>query len=87
MGKRPATFGGNVYDAGLLLQNAIPTALKSGQPGTAEFRSALREALEHTTELAGTQGVYNMTPDDHSGFDDRGRELIRVENNDWTLLK
>lgn len=86
-GETPATFGGNVYDAGLLLQNAIPTALESGKPGTPEFRSALRDALENTSEMAGTQGVYNMTPEDHSGFDERGRELIQVENNSWTLLK
>ncbi|PPC76691.1 branched-chain amino acid ABC transporter substrate-binding protein [Pokkaliibacter plantistimulans] len=85
-GENPATFGGNVYDAGLLLANAIPTALKSGQPGTAEFRSALRDALEQTHELAGTQGVYNITPADHSGFDERGRELITVKNGKWALL-
>ncbi|NYT65384.1 ABC transporter substrate-binding protein [Alcaligenaceae bacterium] len=83
----PATFGANVYDAGLLLVHAIPTALKSGQPGTKEFRSALRDELEKTTELVATQGVYNMTPEDHSGFDDRGRELITVKNGRWRLLK
>ncbi|MDH2431409.1 ABC transporter substrate-binding protein [Pokkaliibacter sp. MBI-7] len=86
-GENPATFGGNVYDAGLLLANAIPTALKGGQPGTAEFRAALRDALEQTHELAGTQGVYNITPADHSGFDERGRELITVKGGKWALLK
>jgi branched-chain amino acid transport system substrate-binding protein len=83
----PATFGANVYDAGLLLQKAIPVAQKAGKPGTKEFRSALRDALENTKELVGTQGVYNMTPADHSGFDERGRELITVKNGAWTLLK
>ena len=85
-GEVPATFGANVYDAGLLLQHAIPAALKSAQPGTPEFRSALRDALEQTHELVATQGVYNMTPEDHSGFDQRGRELITVKNGTWTLL-
>lgn len=83
----PPTFGSNVYDAGLLLQNALPTALKVAKPGTEEFRVALREALENTKDLPGTQGVYNMTPEDHSGFDERGRELIQVKNNQWALLK
>ncbi|MDC0609212.1 ABC transporter substrate-binding protein [Vibrio sp.] len=83
----PATFGSNVYDAGLLLESAIPSALKAGKPGTEEFRSALRSALEQTKELAGTQGVYNMTPEDHSGFDERGRVLIEVKNGNWALLK
>ncbi|WP_028239609.1 ABC transporter substrate-binding protein [Stutzerimonas azotifigens] len=86
-GETPATFGANVYDAGLLLERAIPEAEKVAQPGTAEFRAALRDALEKTQELAATQGVYNMTPEDHSGFDERGRELITVKNGQWTLLK
>lgn len=76
-----------IYDAGLLLRNAIPVALKSGRPGTPEFRRALRDALEQTHELVATQGVYTMTPEDHSGFDQRGRELITVKNGAWTLLK
>lgn len=86
-GFAPATFGANVYDAGMLLEQAIPIAAKSAQPGTKEFRSALRDALEQTQELVATQGVYNMTPEDHSGFDDRGRELITVKDNTWRLLK
>lgn len=86
-GSKPATFGANVYDAGLLLQAAIPAALKKGKPGTAEFRSALREAIERTKELAATQGVYNMSAADHSGFDKRGRELITVKNGQWAALK
>ncbi len=86
-GNKPATFGANVYDAGLLLQRAIPEAAKRGKPGTPEFRAALRDALEGTKELVGTQGVYNMTPADHSGFDERGRVLIVVKDGNWRLLK
>ena len=86
-GGKPATFGANVYDAGLLLQRAIPEAARRGKPGTPEFRAALRDSLEGTKELVGTQGVYNMTPADHSGFDDRGRELIVVKDGNWRLLK
>ncbi|EJL92135.1 ABC-type branched-chain amino acid transport system, periplasmic component [Herbaspirillum sp. CF444] len=86
-GSAPATFGANVYDAGLLLQRAIPTAARKAKPGTREFRAALRDALESTKELVATQGVYNMTAADHSGFDERGRELIQVRNGNWTLLK
>lgn len=86
-GREPATFGANVYDAGLLLEKAIPVALQKGKPGTAEFRTALRDALEQTHELAATQGVYNMSAEDHSGFDVRGRELITVKDGKWVLLK
>ncbi len=86
-GSKPATFGANVYDAGLLLERAIPVALKGGEPGSAAFRSALRDALEQVKELPATQGVYNLTPADHSGFDERGRELITVSGGKWTLVK
>ncbi|MDD2546787.1 MAG: ABC transporter substrate-binding protein [Burkholderiaceae bacterium] len=86
-GVAPATFGGNVFDAGLLLEKTIPVALAKGKPGTPEFRSALRDALEQIKEMPATQGVYNMTPADHSGFDERGRELITVVDGKWTLLK
>lgn len=87
VGEAPATFGANVYDAGLLLAQAIPIAAKAARPGTPAFRSALRDALEQTHELVATQGVYNMSPEDHSGFDERGRELITVKNGTWVLLK
>ena len=86
-GEVPATFGGNVYDAGLLLQEALPVAAQAAQPGTVEFRRALREALENIKELPGTQGIYNMTPEDHSGFDERGVELITIQDGNWALVK
>jgi len=86
-GATPATFGANVYDAGLLLERTIPLAAQKARPGTVEFRRALRDALEHVKELVATQGVYNMTPDDHSGFDERGRELITVKNGQWRLVQ
>jgi branched-chain amino acid transport system substrate-binding protein len=86
-GSAPATFGANVYDAGLLLQHAVPMAEKAGTPGTPAFRAALRDALEQTRGLVGTQGVYTMTPQDHSGFDERGRVLITVKDGNWTLIK
>ncbi|MET0683330.1 MAG: ABC transporter substrate-binding protein [Casimicrobiaceae bacterium] len=86
-GSKPATFGANVYDAGLLLSRTVPEAAKRGKPGTPEFRAALRDALESTRELVGTQGVYNMSPADHSGFDERGRVLITVKDGNWRLLR
>ncbi len=85
-GTRFSTFGANVYDAGLLLQKAVPIAAAKARPGTPEFRSALRDALEQTRELVGTQGVYTMTAADHSGFDKRGRELMQLKDGKWVLL-
>lgn len=86
-GNMPATFGGNVYDAALLLMEAIPVAAEQAEPGTVEFRQALRNALENVKELPGTQGIYNMTAEDHSGFDERGVELLTVKDGKWTLVR
>lgn len=82
-----STFGANTFDAGLLLQKAIPVALKKAQPGSAEFRAALRDALEQTHELVGAQGIFNMTPQNHNGMDARARVMMTVKNGRWTLTQ
>ena len=82
-----STFGAHAWDAMLLLRRAIPEALKKAQPGTPEFRKALREALESSTEVVATHGVFKMTPTDHQGLDHRARVLVKVENGDWKLVK
>ena len=81
------TFGAHTWDAMTLLANAVPAALKKAQPGTAEFRRALRDALEATHNLAGAHGVYNMTPTDHVGLDQRSRVMVTIENGAWKLVK
>lgn len=82
-----STFGAHVWDAGILLANAIPVALKKAQPGSKEFRKALRDALEATKDVIGAHGVYNMSAQDHLGFDQRARVMVRVENGTWKLIK
>jgi len=82
-----STFGANTWDAGLLLQKAIPLALKKAPPGGAEFRAALRDALEQTQELVGAQGVFAMTPQNHNGMDARSRVMMTVKNGRWTLAQ
>ncbi|WP_412477922.1 ABC transporter substrate-binding protein [Azonexus sp. IMCC34839] len=80
-----STFGANTYDAGLLLQKAIPEALKKGKPGSAEFRSALRDALENSKEVVGAQGVFNMTAQNHNGMDKRARVMMTIRDGKWVL--
>ena len=81
------TFGGHAWDAYVLLQRAIPEALKRGQPGTQAFRSALRDALENAHEVAASNGVFNMTPGDHNGMDNRARVMVKIDNGKWLLVK
>jgi len=80
------TFGAHTWDAGILLAHAVPEALKKGQPGTKEFRRALRDALEATRNVVGAHGVYTMSPQDHVGLDQRARVMVRIENGDWKLV-
>ena len=81
------TFGGHAWDASMLLERAIPEALKKGQPGTREFRVALRDALEGVKEAVGTHGVFTMTATDHLGFDSRARVMLQIVDGKWQLEK
>ena len=75
-----------MYDACQILKAAAPAALKKAKPGTPQFRQALRDAIESTRDMVGTHGVFNMSPKDHYGHDDRARALIRAENGGWKLI-
>jgi branched-chain amino acid transport system substrate-binding protein len=85
-GSVPATFGANTWDAGILLERAIPLALKVAKPGTDAFRTALRDALEQQLEVVGCQGVFNMSPTNHNGMDDRARVLVTVKDGKFRLI-
>jgi len=85
-GRKPATFGANTWDAGLLLERAIPVAAKKAKPGTEAFRVALRDAIEQEREVVGCQGVFNMSPTNHNGMDERARVLVTVKDGRFRLL-
>jgi branched-chain amino acid transport system substrate-binding protein len=80
-------FAGYSYDGVLLLDAAVPAALKKAKPGTPEFRDALRASLENVKNIIGTHGVYNMSASNHNGLDERARVLVHVENGQWRLMK
>lgn len=83
-----STFAGASWDAWLLLQNAIVGAQKAKvKAGTPEFRTALRQNIEKTSKLVGTNGVYTLSATDHAGYDASAIVLIKVENNRWKLVK
>ena len=81
-----ATFGAHAFDAAIMLNAAATTALKTEKPGTAAFRAALRDALEGASGLVLTHGVQTTTATDHSGFDDRARVLVTIQDGAWKLL-
>lgn len=85
--QQPAAFAAHSVDAMLLLQAAIPEALKVAKPGTPEFRAALRDALENVKNVPLNHGVTTMTPTDHNGFDERARVMVVIRNGEWELLE
>jgi branched-chain amino acid transport system substrate-binding protein len=82
-----AAFASYAWDAGLLLQRAIPEALKKAQPGTAEFRAALRDALEGIKNLPTSNGIVNMSEKDHLGLDNRARVMVQIKNGTWRYIE
>ena len=78
-----STFGAHAWDAGRLMAVAAAEALKKAKPGTPEFRAALRDALESTREVHGAHGVFNMSPTDHLGLDQRARVMVKIDNGAW----
>jgi branched-chain amino acid transport system substrate-binding protein len=83
-----STFAGASWDAFLIIQNAMGSALKGkAKPGTPEYRQAVRDGIEKTSKLVGTNGVYTISAADHAGYDPAAIVLIKVENNHWKLVK
>ena len=78
-----STFGAHAWDAGLLMQAAVPLALQRAQPGTPAFRAALRDALEAVKEVAGAHGIFTMSAADHLGLDQRARVMVKIDNGAW----
>lgn len=79
-------FGAMVWDSFLLLERAAGTALQAAQPGTPEFRRALRDGLEGVHGLVGVQGVFDLSRDDHSGSGPSAQVLVTVKNGAWLYL-
>ncbi len=82
-----STFGAHAWDTGALLEASVPVALKKAKPGTKEFRAALRDALEGAKNVAGAHGIFNMSPNDHLGLDQRAAVMVQVTNGAWKLAK
>ncbi|MEY2619509.1 MAG: hypothetical protein RL522_2511 [Pseudomonadota bacterium] len=78
-------FAGHSYDAVIVLQKAIPIALKKAKPGTKEFRAALREAFETMGRTVLAHGVMNWTKDDHWGYTNETGVIVKVVNGDWKV--
>ena len=80
-------FSAYSFDAWTVFADAAARVLKSGkaEPGTPEFRAALKDAIFSTHEVVGTHGVYNFKPGDIYGVDQRARVIVTLEDGKWKL--
>lgn len=79
-------FGATVWDAFLITAAALPKAKAAAKPGSPEFRTALRDAIQETSNLVGAQAVFSMSPTDHNGTDKRAQVLVRIEGGGWKYM-
>lgn len=79
-GTSVGTFGGYAHDAFLILTDAIARA------GSAEPQ-AIRDAIEATSGLAGTTGIYTLSPEDHLGLDLSAFRMLEIKNGEWTVVE
>ncbi len=80
-------FAGHAYDAKIVLEKILPMALQKGKPGTPEFRSALRDALENMGRTVLAHGVLQWTPTDHSGYTNETGVLLKVVDGKFVVEK
>ena len=80
-------FSAYSFDGYRVFADAAARALAGNrlQPGTPQFRAALRDAIFSTKEVVGAHGVYNFKPGDMYGVDSRARVVVRVDNGQWKL--
>ncbi|WKU20764.1 ABC transporter substrate-binding protein [Advenella alkanexedens] len=74
-------FAGDAWGAWIVADKAVSRVIKKGiKPGTIEFRNALRDEIENTKDLIVPNGVLNITPADHQGFDARAAVMGTIKD-------
>lgn len=80
-------FAGYTWDSLQMFRNAATAAIKSGaEPGTPQFRTALRKAFE-SANYTGATGTYAFTPADHGGLTLDSLVMVQLEEGKWKLIK
>jgi branched-chain amino acid transport system substrate-binding protein len=80
-------FGAHIHDAMAILKKAIPEAKKKAEPGTPEFKAALRDAIESAGPFPASQGVFEYKANDHFGLDERAVVLLTAKDGKFELVK
>jgi len=80
-GNPVSTFAGHSWDGLMLTLNALE-AVPNGTP-LEEARAMVRDNLENTTGFIGTDGIFNMSPEDHVGLGPNDVVMVKVHNGEW----
>lgn len=72
-----STFGGHAYDALWI----VIKALEKAGPDKAK----IRDEIENITGFVGTGGIFNFSPDDHTGLTKDAFEMLTVKNSKFDL--
>ncbi len=80
-------FPGQSWDAGNIAILAASNALKGGAKldNVEAFRAALRDKLEGIKEFVAVGGIFNYSPTDHLGLDQRSTFISEVKNGQFRL--
>ncbi len=79
-------FDAMLWDSVLVLDRAAGPALATARPGTPEFHTALRNAMERVHGSAGAEGVFSLSPSDHSGAEPGSQMLIELRGGCYRLV-
>ena len=79
-------FAGDAAGVYPRLVDAAARALKTAQPGTRQFRVALRGELEKAHELVVPNGIVNTSAQDHVGLDQRASVMGIVRGGKFVYL-
>lgn len=80
-----AAFASYTFDDYLIFLNAAERVPTNLQPGTVEFRTALKNAIETTRGLVGTEGTFNFKPGQMYGLGEDSIFIVKLVNGAWRL--
>lgn len=78
-------FSAYAFDAWLVVAEAAKRVPANIEPGTPEYREALRDAIKSTNKLAGTEGVFTYSPTTAYGVGKESVVIVKLESGEWKL--
>ncbi|MBN1901824.1 ABC transporter substrate-binding protein [Candidatus Sumerlaeota bacterium] len=75
-----STFGGHAYDALFIIVEAIKKA------GVVD-KDKIRDEIEKTKGFIGTGGIFNYSPEDHTGLQKDAFEMLTIKNGKFVVLQ